>query len=494
MTSRIFFKLIVAVLCILAVALTAVDFLASEVAEKTYISTLTRNLGEKGRLLALLMDRGAVQGDPLYGEVAETLGGRLTLVAADGRVIWDSEAEAARMENHRSRPEIAEALGGRQGSSKRLSPTLGAPFLYVAVPVSLGALRLAVPLAVMSTEVDAIRRKMLAAMALAFLPAFVVAAFFARHVSSRLGRIIEYAGKLADGNFEARLARPGTDELGTLGNKLNETGEKLQHTVEQLQHEHQELEKLERVRKDFVINVSHELRTPLASIQGYTETLLDGAIHDAENNVKFLTIIRANAERLGRLTADLLTLSRIELKTQKFQFASYYVNSLILDSVDSIRPIAGKKQIQLHTEFGPAHTEVFCDSEAVHQILVNLLDNAIKYTPEGGAITVGTNLLPARQGASEQVEIFVRDTGLGIPEEDLPRLFERFYRVDKARSRELGGTGLGLAIVKHLAKAQGGEVRVSSTVQQGSTFSFTLPVEDLGLAEYGSVQTQLTAS
>ncbi|MDX1980630.1 MAG: ATP-binding protein [Bryobacteraceae bacterium] len=493
MTSRIFLKLIVAVLCILAVALTAVDFLASEVAEKTYISTLTRNLGDESRMLALLMDRGAAKGgDTLYREIAETLKGRLTLVAGDGRVIWDSEAQASHMENHRSRPEIIDALTGRQGSSKRLSPTLGTPFLYVAVPFSQGALRLAVPLAVMSAEVDAIRRKMLTAMALAFLPAFVVAAFFARHVSARLGRIIEYAGKLAEGNFEARLAKPGTDELGTLGSKLNETGEKLQHTVEQLQREHVELEKLERVRKDFVINVSHELRTPLASIQGYTETLLDGAIHDADHNVKFLSIIRANAERLGRLTADLLTLSRIELKTQKFQFASYYVNTLIMDSVDSIRPIADKKSIVLQTELGSARTEVFCDSEAVHQILVNLLDNAIKYTPEGGTITVGTNTLPVASGGVEHVEIFVKDSGMGIPDEDLPRLFERFYRVDKARSRELGGTGLGLAIVKHLSKAQGGEVRVSSQLQKGSTFSFTLPVEDLGLAEYGSVQAQLT--
>ena len=137
---------------------------------------------------------------------------------------------------------------------------------------------------------------------------------------------------------------------------------------EQLQREHTELEKLERVRKDFVINVSHELRTPLASIQGYTETLLDGAVHDPEHNLRFLSIIRQNAERLGRLTADLMTLSRLELKTTRFQFASYYVKGLLADCCDSMQPIAEKKNIQIVLEAGPDKAEVFCDSEAVHQV------------------------------------------------------------------------------------------------------------------------------
>ncbi|MBL8179651.1 MAG: HAMP domain-containing protein, partial [Bryobacterales bacterium] len=318
-------------------------------------------------------------------------------------------------------------------------------------------------------------------------PAVIVAAFFARYVSSRLGAIIRYAGALADGKFEERLPKPRRDELGLLERKLNETGEKLQHTVEQLHREHVELEKLERVRKDFVINVSHELRTPLASIQGYTETLLDGALHDTANNVKFLSIIRQNAERLGRLTADLLTLSRIELKTQKLQPESYYLNALVQDCVDSIMPIAAKKRIRILVEPAPVKSEVYCDSEAVHQILSNLLDNAIKYTPEGGAIHVSS------LRKSSLMEVAVRDTGIGIPEEDQPRLFERFYRVDKARSRELGGTGLGLAIVKHLAKAMGGEVGVRSQHGDGATFWFTLPIRLIEPTLDDTRQGQLTA-
>jgi two-component system phosphate regulon sensor histidine kinase PhoR len=258
-----------------------------------------------------------------------------------------------------------------------------------------------------------------------------------------------------------------------------------------LEQEHEKLEKLETVRKDFVINVSHELRTPLASIQGYTETLLDGALNDPEHNVRFLSIIRQNTERLGRLIADLMTLSQIELKRTKFQLEPYYINELIADCVDSMAPIADKKSLSITFLRAPERTEVFCDSEAVHQIVTNLLDNAIKYTPEGGQITVEVAPLA---GTPEQVEVTVRDTGIGIPRLELPRLFERFYRVDKARSRELGGTGLGLAIVKHLVLAQGGEVRVTSEVNRGSAFSFTLPVHDPGFIEDELVQTELTSS
>ena len=486
MTARIFAKLIIAVLGLLIVALTAVDFLTTKMAERTYIETLKSELAEKARMLNLVLPRDNGAG---FHRLAEAAAARLTWVAPDGTVIADSSADAAKMENHRHRPELVEALAGRDGWSIRSSPTLGVNFLYVAIPAPRGALRLAVPLSSIRSQVDAIRWKVLESTALAFLPAILIAALFARYVSSSLGAIIEYAGELAEGNFDARLKRAGRDELGVLSGKLNETGEKLEHMFKQLQTEHMELEKLERIRKDFVINVSHELRTPLASIQGYTETLLDGAIHDPEHNVRFLSIIRQNAERLARLTADLLTLSRIELKTHKFQFASYYVNALLSENADSMLPLAAKKQIAIHLEPAPPDTEVFCDSQSVQQILSNLLDNAVKYTPEGSAIYVGARVAP-----NDMVEIYVRDAGIGIPAAELPRLFERFYRVDKARSRELGGTGLGLAIVKHLARAQGGEVRVESVPNRGSTFCFTLPIHDLGLLETGAVQTEMTAS
>ncbi len=483
MTAKIFLKLIAAVLVVLIITLLAVDIMASRIAESSYVDTLSRELAGKCRILAL-----ADLTSDKFQAFAKAAGGRLTLVARDGRVLADSENQPEKMENHRLRPEVAEALQGQVGTSRRASPTMaGIQFLYIAVPVDAGALRLAVPMRSIEVQVNAIRVQMLGATMLAFLPAILISAFFARYFSARLGSIIEFAHQLARGNFSARLGTTSGNEFGILAAGLNDTSEKLQEMFEQLQKEHVELERLERIRKDFVINVSHELRTPLASIQGYAETLLDGALEDPDHNKRFVQIIRQNAERLTRLTADLLTLSRVELKSQRFNFASYYVNGLLDNARDSMKPMADKQSIRLHMAYAQADTEVLCDSEAMHQILANLVDNALKYTPAGGTITIG-----AKELSGEAVEVRVSDTGVGIPEEDLPRLFERFYRVDKARSRELGGTGLGLAIVKHLTRSMGGDVRVESALEKGSTFYFTVPVHDLGLSPEEAIQPHLT--
>lgn len=491
MTGKIFLKLIAAVLCVLIISLVGVDFMASKIAATSYVDTLSRELVAKCRVLAL-----ADLTPTKFKAYAKAAEGRLTIIAGDGRVMADSENQAERMENHRSRPEVMAALQGQVGISRRASPTMaGTQFLYIAVPFEGGALRLAVPLRSVDAQVNAIRFQMLGATMLAFLPAILISAFFARYFSAHLGSIIEFAHQLAQGNFSARLTRPSAtsgNEFGILTARLNDTGEKLQGMFEQLQKEHVELERLERIRKDFVINVSHELRTPLASIQGYAETLLDGALQDPQHNTRFVQIIHQNAERLTRLTADLLTLSRVELKSQRFNFASYYVNGLLDNARDSMKPMADKQSIRLEMAYASATTEVFCDSEAMHQILANLIDNALKYTASGGTITIGARA--GRNEPHEVIEVFVADTGAGIPAEDLPRLFERFYRVDKARSRELGGTGLGLAIVKHLTLSMGGEVRVESTLEKGSTFFFTVPVNDLGLSPDETIQSHLTLS
>ncbi len=484
---------------VLALALIAVDYLVTQRVQQTFFSQLRQELAEKARTIALMLPQQ--EKNPTreaLSQIAQATGARVTWVDATGQVLGESETDAARMENHRARPEIAAALKGEIGSSLRLSPTLGVRLFYVAIPYRGGALRLAVSAADIDAQVRAIRNDVLLSTAVAFLPFMILAAVFARYVSNRLGTIIEFTRQLAEGNFRARLPGSSRGELGLLATKLNETSEKLEFMLDRLETEHAELEKLENIRKDFVINVSHELRTPLASIQGYTETLLDGAIHDPANNIKFLNIIRQNAERLARLTGDLLTLSRVELGQQEFKFGSYYVNRLLADNLDGMRPIAQRQNIELVLERAPEDAEVFCDAEAVHQILTNLLDNAIKYTPGAGTVTIGARPLGNAGDPATSVEFFVRDTGPGIPADELPRLFERFYRVDKARSRALGGTGLGLAIVKHLARSQGGEVRVESQVDKGSTFFFTLPVHDLGLHESNvsksSIQKELTAS
>ena len=475
MTGRIFIKLLLGVFGLLLIALLLIDYFATQVATDAYIANLRQQLADKGHMLALSIKDPDGFRQAEARPAARAAGGRLTVVRSDGVVIADSEANPAEMENHRTRPELVPAFRGEVGSIIRHSATIGVDFLYVAVPIQNGAIRIAMPLAEINRQVNGMRMKILASTVLAFLPAIAIAALLARLISRQFGGIMAHAMELARGNFRSRLPATTGKEFGELARTLNETAENLQHTVEQLQREHAELEKVERIRKDFVINVSHELRTPLASIQGYTETLIGGALHDSDHNMRFLRIIRHNAERLARLTEDLLTLSRIEQKRQKFEFEAHRVNDLLRDAVELMTPIAEKKQIRISEKGAESEAEVWCDSEAVSQILSNLLDNALKYTPAGGSITVGAHEL------DDFFELYVRDTGTGIPAEELPRLFERFYRVDKARSRELGGTGLGLAIVKHLVAAHNGSARVESRVNEGSTFYFSLPKDEASL-------------
>ena len=489
LTARIFIKLIIGVVCVLVVALAALDVLVTDLAENNYMAERRRDLTEKARMLAELSGAGFSElPRPEFIALARRAGVRITVIAPNGVVLADSDALPEKMENHGNRPEIIAALAGGEGTSRRLSPTLGVQSFYVAVPVRVGALRVAVPLSDIQSQISAIRKETLLSMVYAFIPAMLIAAFLARAVSSRIGQIIEYAEQLADGGFRRRLRWEGKDEISLLARKLDETAEKLELSFDDLKSEHAELERQEQIRKDFVINVSHELRTPLASIQGYTETLLNGAIDDRDNNLRFLNIIRQNAERLANLTADLLTLSRLELKLEKLTPAVHLVNQIVRDCVDSLKPIADRNGIRLKLLVAPEDTVVFCDSEAVHQALSNLLDNAIKYTPEEGRIEVTAT------PRGEFVEIGVRDSGPGIPKEELPRLFERFYRVDKARSRELGGTGLGLSIVKHAVRAMGGSVWVDSEPGRGTIFAFTVPVRDPGGEKDDKVQAELTSS
>jgi two-component system, OmpR family, phosphate regulon sensor histidine kinase PhoR len=235
-------------------------------------------------------------------------------------------------------------------------------------------------------------------------------------------------------------------------------------------HDTTELRRLESLRRDFVANVSHELKTPLSSIKAYTETLRNGAMSDPETSQRFLARIEEQSERLEHLIMDMLMLARIESDQQVFDIVAVDVAAVVATCFEMRRPAADAKHIELKVPAGQPACRVRADHEGVREILDNLIDNAIKYTPEGGTVTVSWDC------AKPMCQISVQDTGIGIKPDDQRRVFERFYRVDKARSRELGGTGLGLAIVKHLAQSFGGKVGVASEPGQGSTFTVELPV------------------
>lgn len=270
------------------------------------------------------------------------------------------------------------------------------------------------------------------------------------------------------------------------------------------------IKQLESIRADFVANVSHELRTPLTAIKGYAETLLTGALHDPEHATRFLTIIDRHSERLSRLIDDLLTLSNLELGQTELHRQELHILELVQEAFDVLQEKAQRGSVTLSQHIPPALPTVRGDRDRLHQVLINLIDNAVKYTPARGQVTVTAALHPAVEpvefvesieskdpkdptdpkaardpkpvldvtgnGTQDWLEIAITDTGCGIPEADIPRLTQRFYRVDKARSRELGGTGLGLAIVKHIVMAHNGALQIESKVNHGTTVRVTLPL------------------
>ncbi|HEV8715742.1 MAG TPA: ATP-binding protein [Candidatus Binatia bacterium] len=262
-------------------------------------------------------------------------------------------------------------------------------------------------------------------------------------------------------------------------------------------HDLTQLKRLESVRADFVANVSHELRTPLTAIKGYAETLLNGALKDPDTATRFLTIIDRHSERLSRLIDDLLTLSNLELGTTELRRDEIALAELTSEVFEVVKNKAEQGGVRLVQEFPPELPMLLGDNDRLQQVLLNLIDNAIKYTPAGGTVAVTAKTVQSPESGvrslesgeqspretnsdtglkEEWIEVAVADTGCGIPEAEIPRLTQRFYRVDKARSRELGGTGLGLAIVKHIVQAHDGSLQIESQLNRGTTVRLFFPL------------------
>jgi len=236
-------------------------------------------------------------------------------------------------------------------------------------------------------------------------------------------------------------------------------------------HDITEMRRLENLRKDFVANVSHELKTPLTSIKGFVETLLGGALRDGEHGTAFLKMMEEDAKRLERLIDDLLKLSEIESKEVPLKISPLDLKAEVESVLSTFQHQIEKKRIVVENQISEdPFPKVKADRDKLRQVLINLIDNGIKFNRDGGRIVLGAEVTEEKE-----IRISVEDSGIGIPKKDIPRIFERFFRVDKARSRELGGTGLGLAIAKHIIEAHGGTVSCASELGKGSTFSFTLP-------------------
>ncbi len=570
MTRRIFTKLLIFFLLVIAATTVTIDFTVRTAWERSLYTTIEQNLSQKVLMFANRV-RSATpdQYAAIAKEAEQASGARATIILTNGQVLADSEANPPEMENHATRPEFVAALHGKIGENSRTSHTVGIDFLYVAAPIPGGAVRLAYPLSAIKDVNRQVRKNLLKSSALAVLVALVLAMIASRSISRRLRAIMYFSERIAAGDLSARIDADGTsDEIGIVAAALDRTARRLEQSFHEVETSRKELEtvlnsmqegviatasdgrviwanrkmhdllpsgvrigsplvetlrdpdllravevagksrsantervswasagrsfsvtaapmpgggvvavmydlseieRLEKTRRDFIANVSHELRTPLTSIQGYTETLLDGMTTDQKMAEEFLEIIRKNAARMSRLTEDLMTLARVESGEQSFRFEAISAMDLLRDADQTLRDIAKSRGIELRV-VESVEEKVQADRDAIHQVFVNLVDNAIKYAPGGTEVQLGARM---REG---QVEFFVRDFGTGIPSEHLPRLFERFYRVDKARSRESGGTGLGLAIVKHIVRKHGGAVAAQSVVNRGSEFSFSLPL------------------
>ncbi len=589
---RIAIKLTLTLVGFVALTMAVAGIYLNYALEKFAVESLQARLVVAGRLLhdeARGLLTGAASPDQVRAFVTRAAAptqSRVTLIAPDGRVLGDSDVEArdlGRLENHRERLEVREALQGRIGHDLRRSVSVSAPLLYVAVPVEdgrrvIGVLRTALPLAAVTSSYAALHRVMLAGAFVALAVALGIGLFVARRVTRPVVQMQAIARRMSEGHFDVRAPVSSVDEIGALGRALNVMLARLREKIGDLEHErarsnaildgmvegviavdghdsiirmneraramlgvgtgrgelkpflevvrnadlHEifrecraaaagapvrrelvlrhpmprrlqvnavplrlageetgavmvlhdvtELRRLEAVRTEFIANVSHELRTPLTAIQGYLETLLTGALEEPEHARRFLEVAFRHTERLGRLLNDLTDLSNIELGKITLRAGPVHLEDVTNSALAIVRPRADSSEVTLETDLVPASITVYADHDRLAQILINLVDNAVKYTRAGGRVTVR-----ARSLDTGRVEIAVADTGIGIPHADLPRITERFYRVDKARSRELGGTGLGLAIVKHLVAAHGGELSIESEVERGTTVRFTVP-------------------
>ena len=583
-------RLAFAVGVVITAALAATGFALTAKLRARLIDDLSRNLSVQARLAALRasaaselpLKAGSSQAEARA--LAQACACRATLIAPNGVLAGDSDLDAAALasaENHATRPEVAAAFSGTPGLASRHSVTVGRDMLYAASPIlragnTLGVARLSMPLTEVDRQVGRVRALVLWTTFFALLAALAAVAALARGVARPVREMADAAGRLAAGDYSARVRSLADDELGFLGGTLNELASRVQETVGKLSrdkaqlsavldqmseavvavdaldsilvvnpamsrllgvspetargrryletlrhngiaqligrvmnegrplaeeirifspeemifdahaapltqnggvggallvlHDITRLRRLEQMRRDFVANVSHELRTPLASIKGFAETLRAGAVDDRENRMEFLRTIEEHADHLTKLVDDLLDLAAIESGHRAPRLAAIDLAEALAESARAFAPVAEERRISLEVLPDESLPKVSVDPDQLRQIMANLLDNALKYTEPGGRVTVESEAWRAG------VRVTVRDTGVGIPEAHLPRLFERFYRVDKARAREAGGTGLGLSIVKHLVEAHGGEVSVESRRPGGSSFRFTLPV------------------
>jgi len=439
-------------------------FVTQEAFERQWV----QELEAQSKMLATLLpgNDGEIQQpeiERIFNRISGIGGYRFTLIRADGVVLADTEANARQLKSHEDRPEIRQALKDGHGSQTRYSVSLDKNMLYLAQRIPLegpatAVIRVAVPERTILRELAVSKQMMLLLVTFVFLVALTVSYWTSLRIIGPVSDIQKGVQQLGNGDFSYRLDVPPVPHLARLARSINQMAE--------------QIEKLSTIRQDFVANVSHELRTPVTSIKGFAETLLDGAKESPKDCERFLGIIMRQATHLESIIQDLLELSRMEQSSAKsIEKRPTAIEETIQHAIALCQSRAEEKGVSIRLSCESGLTANI-HAGFVEQALLNLIDNALKYgvTPEEPFIDVAAAL------SGQGVELTVKDYGNGIPADHLERIFERFYRVDKGRSREMGGTGLGLSIVKHIALIHGGSVRVKSELGKGTAFTLTLPV------------------
>ncbi len=384
---------------------------------------------------------------------------RITLVSDDGTVLYDNEADYRNMPNHNGREEIEEARKTGSGQSVRRSDTMLTETLYYAKLLSGGnVLRVSVS----QNSIWAILRSLVKPAIIMFMCVVLVSLFLSGQVTDSILKPINNI------DLDHPEQNDTYEEIRPLLKKIDEQQKEI------LEQQRNELKKEENYRREYTANVSHELKTPLTSISGFAELMMNGGV--PEDMVKdFSHTIYNEAARMISLVNDIIQLSQLDDDTITYEWTEPDLYEMARSTITHLEPTANRQKVHLH--LGGGHCTAECVEKVMAEILYNVMDNAIKYNRENGNVRIMIHDL------GSQVEIVVKDSGIGIPKEDIPRIFERFYRVDKSHSREIGGTGLGLSIVKHGARLLHMQIEVTSEVGKGTTVRMVLPKKRTELSE-----------
>lgn len=461
---------------------TLIFFFTVRVVKRNCVETTTVSLKKIAVAVApyttLLYEKRKYQElDVFIKSAGSSLDTRITVIDPRGFVVADSKEKPQLMENHLERIEVRDALTGKIGKGFHFSKTLKENMFYVAVPiyrngVVLYVLRISVFSKNINNLLSNIRQKILISVFIILVLSLTAAFILSRKLSDPIGELSRAAHEIASGNFDVKICARNNDELQELTDSFNYMIDRIRKLFSEIESQKKELnaavarlKNAEKFKKDFVTNVSHELRTPLTAIKGFAETI---ECDCSGQNKHYASIINRHCNRLINIVQDLLTLSKLEEKKTELKIEEIDIKDLLENTAKIFKQKIADKKLELKLQIENDVAILRADAFKLEQLLINLIDNAVKYT-EKGWISV------AVKRDNSNIVIEVRDTGIGIAENHISHVFERFYVVDKNRSRSLGGTGLGLSIVKHIVLLHKGTITVESQPDQGTKFIIILP-------------------